>query len=217
MLRNIILVILFILIPFGYAFYLYPSLPQTIPTHFNASGEADAWGDKSTIYLLPTIMGITSIFVFLVLSNVKKLDPKRYANADDSMYKNFALFTVLFLSVLSLVIIYSTANAGIKIEKLLFPLLGAAFAILGFFMPKIKQNYFAGIRLPWTLDSEANWIATHKVAGKVWTIGGGLQFISGLLFKGEVVFYIFISLIIIMVFVPTVYSYLFFKKEKAAY
>jgi hypothetical protein len=38
-----------------------------------------------------------------------------------------------------------------------------------------------------------------------------------LLFKGEVVFYIFISLIIIMVFVPTVYSYLFFKKEKAAY
>jgi len=85
MLRNIILVILFILIPFGYAYYLYPSLPQTIPTHFNASGEADAWGDKSTIYLLPTIMGITSIFVFLVLSNVKKLDPKRYANADDSM------------------------------------------------------------------------------------------------------------------------------------
>jgi hypothetical protein len=215
MIRNVLLVILFILVPFGYAFYVYPGLPQTIPTHFNASGEADAWGDKSTIYLLPTIMGIASIVVFLVLSNIKKLDPKRYANADDILYKKFALFTVLFLSVLSLVIIYSTANAGIKLEKMIFPLLGVAFAVLGYFMPKLKQNYFAGIRLPWTLDSEPNWIATHQVAGKVWTIGGGLQFVFSLLLKGEIVFYVFMFLIILMVFVPTVYSYLFFKKEKA--
>ncbi|MFQ9409913.1 MAG: SdpI family protein [Evtepia gabavorous] len=29
-----------------------------------------------------------------------------------------------------------------------------------------------GIRLPWTLADEDNWAYTHRLAGKVWTIGG---------------------------------------------
>lgn len=212
---NVFLVILFLLLPFAYAFYIFPSLPEVIPIHFNASGDADAWGDKSSIFLLPCIMGITSLFVYFILSNVKKIDPKRYASADDQMYRKLALYVVVFLSVLSLLITYASAHEGVKIEKLLFPFLGLAFAGFGVYMPKIKQNYFAGFRLPWTLESEANWIATHRLAGKTWTVGGLLQFLSGLILQGELVFIFFISIIILMVIIPTVYSYLFFKKEKA--
>lgn len=213
--KSILIVLLFIIAPFVYAYYLYPSLPYKIPTHFNASGEADAWGHKSSIFLLPFIMGVTSIIVYFILSNVKKIDPKRYASADDKMYKQLALYVVVFLSLLSFLITYASANEGAKIEKLLFPFLGLAFAGFGVYMPKIKQNYFAGFRLPWTLESEANWIATHRLAGKIWTVGGLLQFLSGLILQGELVFICFISIIIIMVMIPTVYSYLFFKKEKA--
>ena len=119
-----------------------------------------------------------------------------------------------FLSLLSLLIVYASANEGILIEKLLLPFLGLAFAGFGLFMPKIKQNYFAGFRLPWTLESEANWIATHRLAGKIWTVGGLLQFLTGLILQGELVFIFFISIIVVMVMIPTVYSYLFFKKEK---
>jgi uncharacterized membrane protein len=211
---KIPVVLILILVPFAYAYYLYPSLPYRIPTHFNASGEADAWGHKSSIFLLPLIMGVTSIIVYFILSNIKKLDPKRYASVDDKMYKQLALYVVVFLSLLSLLITYASAHEGVKIEKLLFPFLGLAFAGFGMYMPKIKQNYFAGFRLPWTLESEANWTATHRLAGKIWTVGGLLQFLSGLILQGELVFIFFISIIIVMVILPTVYSYLFFKKEK---
>ncbi|NBO57511.1 MAG: DUF1648 domain-containing protein [Chitinophagia bacterium] len=211
---KIPVVLILILVPFAYAYYLYPSLPYRIPTHFNASGEADAWGHKSSIFLLPSIMGVTSIIVYFILSNIKKLDPKRYASVDDKMYKQLALYVVVFLSLLSLLITYASAHEGVKIEKLLFPFLGLAFAGFGVYMPKIKQNYFAGFRLPWTLESEANWTATHRLAGKIWTVGGLLQFLSGLILQGELVFIFFISIIIFMVIIPTVYSYLFFKKEK---
>ncbi|MEY3920319.1 MAG: Immunity protein SdpI [Bacteroidota bacterium] len=211
---KIPVVLILILVPFAYAYYLYPSLPYRIPTHFNASGEADAWGHKSSIFLLPSIMGVTSIIVYFILSNIKKLDPKRYASVDDKMYKQLALYVVVFLSLLSLLLTYASAHEGVKIEKLLFPFLGLAFAGFGVYMPKIKQNYFAGFRLPWTLESEANWTATHRLAGKIWTVGGLLQFLSGLILQGELVFIFFISIIIFMVIIPTVYSYLFFKKEK---
>ena len=203
------------LLPFAYAAYLFPSLPYRIPTHFNASGEVDAWGHKSTIFLLPSIMGATSIFVYLILINSKKLDPKRYEQTDDGVLKNFALYTVLFLTVLSMVILYAISHVGVKIDKLLLPLLGLAFGLFGIYMPKLKQNYFAGLRLPWTLDSEPNWNATHAFAGKVWTIGGFLQFMLGLILDGSIMFPLFISLVILMVLIPAVYSYLFFRKEKA--
>ena len=209
---RILVVSMLIIIPFGYAFYLYPSLPNTIPTHFNLEGEADAWGDKETIYLLPAIMGFTSLMTYLLLSNLKSIDPKRAGKSDDSQYKKMALYLVVFLSALSLVITYGTAHQGIRIEQLLFPLLGLFFAGFGSFMSKVKQNYFAGFRLPWTLDNEANWNATHKLAGKIWIIGGALQFLSGLILEGQWAFGMFITLVVIMVAVPTIYSYMLFRR-----
>ncbi len=47
--------------------YNYSSLPSTIPTHFNASGQIDNYGSKSTILILP-IIG-TVIFVGMTLIN----------------------------------------------------------------------------------------------------------------------------------------------------
>ncbi|HBG23005.1 MAG TPA: hypothetical protein DDW83_07100, partial [Peptococcaceae bacterium] len=32
--------------------YYWPALPETIPTHFGFSGEADSWGGKSSLILL---------------------------------------------------------------------------------------------------------------------------------------------------------------------
>ena len=212
-LSQLLLVIVLIAIPFGYTLYLYPSLPETIPTHFNIEGKADGWGSKGTMFMLPSIMGFTSLLSYLLLANLKSIDPKRAAKVDDSQYKKMAIYLVAFLSALSLVITYATAHEGIRIEQLLFPLLGLFFAGFGSFMPKIKQNYFAGFRLPWTLENEANWSATHQLAGKVWMIGGALQFLSGLVLEGPWAFGIFISLVIIMVVIPTLYSYLFFRRN----
>ncbi len=37
------------------AFIAFSQLPEIIPTHFNGSGQADGYGSKSTIWLLPVI------------------------------------------------------------------------------------------------------------------------------------------------------------------
>lgn len=37
-------------------------------------------------------------------------------------------------------------------------------------MPKLKQNYTIGIKVPWTLNSEENWNMTHRMAGKVYVV-----------------------------------------------
>jgi uncharacterized membrane protein len=204
-------VLVLIGIPFIYAYYLYPSLPAIIPTHFNIRGEADGFGGKDSIFLGPIIMGVASLFTYFLLANIKKFDPKRSEQVDDTLFQKFGFFTVLFLSALSMVILYATTHQGMPIEKLLFPIMGLAFAAMGMYMPKIKQNYFAGFKLPWTLENEDNWNATHKIAGKVWLYGGLVQFFAGMAFSSVTSFVIFFIDMIVMVLVPTIYSYRMFK------
>ena len=208
---HLLIALLLLAIPFGYAAYIYPSLPETIPTHFNIKGEADAYGGKNSIFLGPCIMAVAGIFVFFVLSNIKSLDPKRYKEQDDSLYKKFALFTVAFLSLISCIIIFSSSNQSIDIGKLLLPALGLSFAGFGWYMPKIHQNYFAGFKLPWTLENENNWNETHKLAGKIWVYGGFIQAIAALLLPNKAGFIVFFSITLIMVVIPSVFSYRMFK------
>ena len=207
---------IFVLLPFAYAAWVYPSLPPTIPIHFNMEGKADGWGSRESIFIGPAILGFVSFFVYLLMINIRKIDPKRYEGADDKMYAQYGLFLVAFLSVLSLVIILSAVNQDIPVEKLVFGIMGFAFAIMGLFMPRLKQNYIAGYRLPWTLEDEKNWQSTHSLAGKYWLYGGLLQSITAILLQGKWIFITFMLILAVMVIAPLIHSFTFFKRQKKA-
>lgn len=207
------LVALLIIAPFIYGALIFPHLPSQIPTHFNIEGKADAWGGPSSIFIGPGIMGAVSIFVYVLMSNLKSFDPKKYDEANDTLYSNFAVLTVAFLSALSTIIIYSSTHADdINVGKLILPLVGLSFAGLGWYMPKFKQNYFVGFKLPWTLENETNWDETHKVAGKLWIYGGLFQAVVTFILPMKFGIIAFMLAIAVMVIIPSVFSYRLFKK-----
>jgi uncharacterized membrane protein len=153
-----------------------------------------------------------SILVFLLLANIKKIDPKRAGSLDDKMFVDFGVMTAGFMNFLSMVILFSSSHEGVPVTKLILGFTGLMFGCMGYYMPKIKQNYFAGFKLPWTLDNEFNWDATHKLAGKMWTIGGIIIILNAILFDAVLLFTIFLVVITVMTIVPIIYSFLLFKK-----
>jgi uncharacterized membrane protein len=209
---NLLTALVILAVPFAYAAYIYPTLPQTIPTHFNMKGEADGFGERSTIFLGPGILSGVGLFTFFLLSNIKNFDPKKFKTEDEGMFKKLALFLVGFLSLLGLLITYASTFPKFNITNLLLPLLGISFAIMGWYMPKIHQNYFAGFKLPWTLENVDNWNETHKVAGKIWIYGGIVEAIGTLILPSVAAFILFIASTFIMVIIPTVFSYRMFKR-----
>ena len=199
--------------PFIYSAVIYPQLPSQIPTHFNIEGKPDAWGGPASIFIGPGIMGVVSIFIYVLMTNLKSFDPKKYDQANDTLYNNFALLTVTFLSLLSTIIIYSSTHSDqVNTGKMILPLLSLFFAGLGIYMPKFKQNYFVGFKLPWTLENEANWNETHKVAGNIWLFGGLFQAIATSLLPMKFGFICFMAAIVVMVLIPSVFSYRMFKR-----
>jgi uncharacterized membrane protein len=81
--------------------------------------------------------------------------------------------------------------------------------VLGNLLPKMKQTYTMGIKLPWTLNNEENWNKTHRFAGKLWVAGGVITMATA--FLGS--FWIFIGILAVMCIIPTIYSYRLFKKQ----
>jgi hypothetical protein len=211
---QFLIVLILLSIPLVYAGIVYSDLPETIPTHFDLEGNPNGFGSKSSIFLGPFILFAAGIFTFLMISNLSSIDPKRYKQEDGMLFKKLAFLLVIFLSALGMIIVRSSVAPGNFMIKNLFSMLGCLFIAFGYFMPSISPNYFVGLRLPWTLESEENWKATHKVAGKWWMFGGALQVISGFIFPAEVASILFFIIMAIMVAIPTGFSYLKFKKDQ---
>ncbi|MFM7770629.1 MAG: SdpI family protein [Bacteroidota bacterium] len=210
---NTILVILMAILPFAYAIYLYPSLNMQIPIHFNIEGKPDGWGSRESIFIAPGILGLVTIVVYFLLLNIEKFDPKRVSKSDNAGIKSLGFFISIFLTILSLCILYGSAHDKVPMDKLILGILSLLFIGIGIYMPKLEQNYFAGYRIPWTLDNEENWKATHKLAGKCWSGAGFLQFIISILFKGKWLFIGFMSLTILAVIIPVILSFILFKRS----
>ena len=54
----------------------YPSLPELLPSHFNARGEIDAWSGKAAAAFFPAIIG----FILLVILGPIQFFPKLWNN-----------------------------------------------------------------------------------------------------------------------------------------
>ena len=92
---------------------------------------------------------------------------------------------------------------------------GLLFIVLGNYMPKFRQNSFMGIRVKWTLESEANWNATHRMGGKVW-VAGGFACLAGAMLPIQAMGVVFPLVLAAVVLAPIVYSYYYSKTQPAA-
>ena len=136
----------------------------------------------------------------------------RISNAENIIVM-IAIIVITFFSLLQLIIINASLGNDILIQKGMLPLLSLFFCLLGNAMINIKPNYFIGIRTPWTLESEANWKATHRLGGKLWFWGGIVLTPLTFIIPFKIAVFIFLFIILVVTIIPIIFSYLFFKKQ----
>ena len=196
------------LLPALFGIIVYDKLPEQLATHWGANGEADGWSSTAiAVFALPLILLAFHIFALVITS---------FDNRNREQNKKaigIVFWIVPFISILSNSIMYATAfGMTVGIEKILPIILGLMFIFIGNYMPKCRQNLTLGIKIKPTLESEANWNATHRVAGKVWFFGG-LVMLFFVLLPTEIMFAATFISIVPMIVIPTIYSYSYRKKE----
>jgi uncharacterized membrane protein len=190
------------------AFIYYPTLPKTIPSHFDKNGLPDKFASKSQVFLI--YLGLV-VFLYLLFTFLPMIDPfwkrirKRYGLL--LLFRDFILIFFLYTYVL---LLYS-AESG-KLQTHLFVAgLGFLFVLIGNYLPKIPRNFFFGVRTPWALASEMVWRKTHILSGWFFATGGILIITLSLLKIGT-------ALVILAVFLPfllfstVIYPYRLYRK-----
>ena len=189
---------------------VFSSLPEQIPAHWNVHGTVDRFAPKLTVFIFPGIIFlITILFQFM-----RRTDP----NSDnyDKFQREYHRYTFVIGLVFFAVQIMTIA-AAFRMDfnvNLIFCLgIGSLFIFIGNLLPKTKHNYFIGIRTPWTLADEQNWFRTHRIAGKIWVLGGLIVALTALA-PASFQVPVFLTVLAVMVVTPFVYSYTDFRKKR---
>jgi uncharacterized membrane protein len=191
------------LIPILVALLHYSKLPAQMITHIEINGEINRlFGKKVAL----SIMSIITLSFPIVFKATRNSDPK-----SDNSFKLENLFELMrvciaiLLSYLFLLTILFNLGYYNGFKNWGIPLVGVLFIVFGNLLNRFRFNYSFGIRTPWTLSSEEVWRRTHHFSGPVF-IGAGLLLLFAIIFKNP--FWIILASFIIIVLVPTGYSYL---------
>jgi uncharacterized membrane protein len=207
---------LIMIVPLIYLAIVWDKLPERIAMHFDIHGNPDQYNSKNEFLFFIGIMLVASVVAYLLLTNIWRIDPKKYAAENKDRLQKIGFAVVTFFSAVECIVIYTSLRGSLKLDlRLLFALIGLFWAVIANYMNNLRPNYFAGFRLPWTLESEENWRRTHHLASKLWFAGGLL--ITAICIFASTTFSIIsiFSILTIVTVIPIVYSYLFYKKHKS--
>src|SRR5690606_29548471 len=199
---------LIIVVMFAVTLAAWGSVPETVPTHWNASGEVDGWGSRSTLFLLPVAAALLwGLIVLLWQIGPRKQNLER----SSSTWWQVANIVVLMCFGLHVVLLGAALGWGLDVSRVILVLVGLSLALLGNYMPRLKPNWWMGIRTPWTLENDDVWRETHRMGGR-WMMFGGLAAAAAALLPAPTSTYLFTTIVVVCALVPVVYSYIAWRR-----
>lgn len=211
--RAHIVPLLAIAVSFVATVILLPRLPDPIPIHWNAAGQPDNYAPRFWgAFALPlTALGLYGLFLI-----IPTLDPRRenYAKFADT-YQILRVLFVLFMVFIQGITLYSILVTDSQLNTNLVLIgVGLLLVVIGNYMPRVRHNWFVGVRTPWTLSNEEVWRRTHRLGGQVFVLGGIIIAASAFL-PAEWGLVLMLAAIVLMALVPVGYSYWLYRKIQA--
>ena len=205
-----IIAFLLVAIATAAAAWLYSSLPDQIPTHWNIRGEVDGYGGKWTLFAFPVMMVGNAGSVLLPAGACRPSIRGRYVSLDVSLYHGSRRRPVRLHGRRA--VVRRPSNCGEATDRRSGPRFLAGlflfFALMGNVMGKVRKNFYIGVRVPWTLASDRVWNDTHRLAAWVMVAAGVIGF--AMIVLGAPILAAF-AVLIVSAFIPVIYSFVHYK------
>ena len=204
--KQLILTSFVIVLPALIGAFFWKALPEQIPTHFGIDGQADGYSSK-----VFTLVAFPILFVLFQIIALASLERESVKVTVPAKMRRFYTWLIPVLSLIIQGSIYANALGFIKSgPTLVTTFLAIVFIVIGNYLPKMQRNATVGVRIPWTLSDDKNWYKTHRMAGKLWVIGGLIILLES--FVQVAMPYVMGVVIAIMIIAPMIYSFLLSRK-----
>ena len=197
---------LFASVALALSIFFWSQVPDPMPIHWNGSGEADGFASRTfgLLFCPALAIGLPALVCLLAL-----LDPRaRKQQAWTSILIGVSAYVVV---VHGLIIRAALAPDHKLSIRALAAALACLFGLIGFVLPLIKPNRVAGIRTPWTLADERNWILTHRFGGWTVRIAAAVSVGSAFVVPEGAVLWIVLATTVVGFVAPVVFSWALHK------
>ena len=205
--RTLILTSILTLLPILIGVIFWKRLPDPMAMHFGVDNEPNGFTGKAfAVFGLPLLLLALEWLGAFVTSR----DPRKQ-NISPKMF-SLVLWIIPVVSLFVFAAIYPY-NLGYRLDITFVAelLLSLMLIIVGNYLPKARQNYTIGIRVPWTLANEENWNRTHRFAGFLWMACGLVMLVLTLC--RVIPPFLLIGIVILTTLVPCVYSFLLHTRK----
>lgn len=190
-----------------YSWYLYPILPDRIPTHWGLNGEVNGWMSREWGAFFGPGFNLVLFALLLVLPSIS---PRQFQV--ESFRRTYNYISVLILGMIQyfqVISLQAALHPGLDSGRWVVAGLMLTMGFLGNVLGKVRRNFWMGIRTPWTLSSDAVWEGTHRLAARLLAAVGLLGGLAALL--GAPLAVCFWALMVALL-LPVVYSLVLFKR-----
>ena len=195
----------------AFAAAVHSRLPARVPSHWNLRGEVDGWmGRTGGAIAMPALA--TGVLLLLVL--LPHIDPRGDNLRRSPDWRLFINLIVLFMAVVQVATLGVALGWDVRVDRVILASVGLLLAALGNYLPRIRSNWFVGIRTPWTLDNDRVWRETHRVGGRCF-VAGGLALVVAAALPGAARVVLLIAAVVLMAVVPLAYSYVAWRRDHA--
>ncbi len=208
--KKKIMTILLSVLPLLMVLAVYNKLPETVPMQWNSEG-VSRYGNKQEYFMMAGL----NLLLGLGMPFLAKIDPKRknYERFRD-IYDGMILLTLGFLTVIIGLTLAESLHPGMfNIPKVICSLVALLFILIGNWLPKVKQNFFLGVKTPWALSSETVWNKTQRMGGRMFFFGGILMLAGVFIVPEKLLFVLVVGLAAAICIIPTAMSYIWFQRE----
>lgn len=190
---------------------VYNKLPAQVPMQWGFDGAVVRYDDK---YQLFFVAGL-NILLGVLMPILPKIDPKKHNyERFETTYTTIRILFMLFMIVMiGISLVESLYPNTIMVGKVICAMIGVLLVLMGNQMPKVKSNFFMGIKTPWALSDENVWNKTQRLGGRMFVLGGLWLVISCFMIpKQNILMWSCMVAVCIICIVPTVMSYVWYQR-----
>lgn len=206
---NNIIIAGIVLLSFAVGAYFYNSMPEMMVSLWNQDEQPDdAIGKFWGLFLFPIISAALAL-LFIILP---KIDPlKKNIKKFRRYYDWFIILFLFFMLYIYIIVVLWNLGHDFDMNRIILPAFAVLFFYIGIMTGHARQNWFIGIRTPWTISNKKVWDKTNKLAGKLFKIAAVVS-LAGLLFKDHALWFLLIPVLLAAGY-PIAYSYFEYQKQ----
>ena len=189
---------------------VYSRLPDTIPMQWGFNGQV-RYDPKINIWFMASLSPLLALlFPFMAKIDPRKRNYEKFGGA----YQAFMAIMLLFLLMMNGIVISESFYPGrISVYHVVMLGVGLLFVYMGNIMPKVKSNFYIGMRTPWTLSDTDVWYKTNRLSGYMFFVSGLILCLMPFILPEKAAFIALLAIASVNVIVPTVMSYIWYRKN----